>query len=93
MSHAAPIYDEFVRRVVERAGKLTVGTGPSADIGPITMPAQVDVRHHIEDAIARGGRAVVGGPEAVQPPLVMPTVLVDVPADAPANREETFQTR
>jgi succinate-semialdehyde dehydrogenase/glutarate-semialdehyde dehydrogenase len=55
------------------------------------MPAQIDViRHHISDAIARGGRAVLGGPEAVQPPLVLPTVLVDVPPEAPANREETF---
>ena len=87
----APVYDEFVRRVVDRAGRLTVGTGPSADIGPITMPGQIEViRHHIEDALARGGRAVLGGPDAVQPPLVLPTVLVDVPADAPANREETF---
>jgi acyl-CoA reductase-like NAD-dependent aldehyde dehydrogenase len=88
---AAPVYDEFVRKVVERARRITVGTGPSADIGPITMPGQIEViRRHIDDAIARGGRAVLGGPEAVQPPLVLPTVLVDVPPDADAIREETF---
>jgi acyl-CoA reductase-like NAD-dependent aldehyde dehydrogenase len=55
------------------------------------MPGQIDViRRHIDDAIARGGRAVLGGPEAVQPPYVKPTILVDVPEDAAAVREETF---
>jgi acyl-CoA reductase-like NAD-dependent aldehyde dehydrogenase len=88
---AAPVYDSFVEKVVEKAKNLTVGTGPSADIGPITMPSQINViRRHIDDAIARGGRAVLGGPESVQPPLVLPTVLVDVPEDSAAIQEETF---
>ena len=55
------------------------------------MPGQIDViRRHIDDALARGGRAVLGGAAAVQPPYVHPTVLVDVPEDASAIREETF---
>ncbi|HEY8473946.1 MAG TPA: aldehyde dehydrogenase family protein [Natronosporangium sp.] len=88
---AEPVYDEFLSRVVERAGRLTVGVGADADIGPITMPAQIDViRRHIEDAIARGGKAVLGGVDAVRPPYVHPTILVDVPPDALAVREETF---
>jgi acyl-CoA reductase-like NAD-dependent aldehyde dehydrogenase len=33
---------------------------------------------------------VLGGPEAVQPPYVGPTVLVDVPEESAAVREETF---
>ncbi len=86
-----PVYDAFVAAVVARAGKLTVGAGDGADIGPITMPGQVDViRRHIDDALARGGRAVLGGADAVQPPYVRPTVLVDVPEDSLAVREETF---
>lgn len=73
-----------------RAGRLTVGAD-GADIGPITMPSQLDViRRHIDDAVERGGRAVLGGPDAVQPPYVHPTVLVDVPEDSAAVREETF---
>ena len=88
---AAPVYDSFVDKVVAKAKGLTVGTGDSDDIGPITMPSQINViRRHIDDAIARGGRAVLGGPESVQPPLVLPTVLVDVPEDAAAIQEETF---
>lgn len=88
---AREVYDGFLSRVVERAGRLTVGAGGGADLGPITMPAQVEViRRHIDDALARGGRAVLGGPAAVRPPYVHPTILVDVPADALALREETF---
>jgi acyl-CoA reductase-like NAD-dependent aldehyde dehydrogenase len=83
----APVYDAFVAAVVEKAGKLRVGE----EIGPITMPAQLDViRRHIDDALAKGGRAVLGGADAVQPPHVAPTVLVDVPEDSSAIREETF---
>jgi acyl-CoA reductase-like NAD-dependent aldehyde dehydrogenase len=86
-----PVYDAFVAKVVEKAGRLTVGAGDKADIGPITMPGQIEIiRRHIEDAVARGGRAVLGGPDAVQPPYVRPTILVDVPEDAAAVREETF---
>ncbi|WP_405100115.1 aldehyde dehydrogenase family protein [Micromonospora sp. NBC_01412] len=85
-----PVFDAFVGKVVERAGRLTVGA-EGADIGPITMPAQLDViRRHIDDALARGGQAVLGGADAVRPPYVHPTVLVQVPEDSVAVREETF---
>jgi acyl-CoA reductase-like NAD-dependent aldehyde dehydrogenase len=88
---AALVYDSFVDKVVAKASKLKVGTDPTDDIGPITMPSQLAIiRRHIDDALARGGRAVVGGAGAVQPPFVHPTVLVDVPEDSAAVREETF---
>jgi succinate-semialdehyde dehydrogenase/glutarate-semialdehyde dehydrogenase len=83
----APVYDELVKEIVTRAGKLRTGE----EIGPITMPRQLDViREHIEDALAKGGKAVLGGADAVQPPYVAPTVLVDVPADSSEIRDETF---
>ena len=87
----AEVYEAFLSRVVARAKRLTVGPDEAADLGPITVPGQIEViRQHIDDALARGGRAVVGGPEAVDPPYVHPTVLVEVPAEAAAAREETF---
>ncbi|GIF64207.1 aldehyde dehydrogenase [Asanoa ishikariensis] len=87
----APVYDTFVAEVVRRASALKVGYGDGFDIGPITMPKQIDIiRRHIDDALARGGRAVLGGREAVEPPFVKPTILVDVPEDSAAIREETF---
>jgi succinate-semialdehyde dehydrogenase/glutarate-semialdehyde dehydrogenase len=72
---------------VQKAGKLRTGE----EIGPITMPRQLDIiRDHIDDALAKGGRAVLGGAGAVRPPYVSPTVLVDVPAESSEMRDETF---
>lgn len=86
-----PVFDEVVAAVVEKAGRLRVGVEGAADYGPITMPGQIEtIRRHIADALDRGGRAVLGGLDAVRPPYVHPTVLVDVPEDAEAVREETF---
>jgi acyl-CoA reductase-like NAD-dependent aldehyde dehydrogenase len=83
----APVYDAFVRAVTEKAGRLKLGE----DIGPITMPGQVEViRRHVDDALAHGGTAALGGPDAVRPPYVAPTVLLGVPEDSAAVREETF---
>ncbi|WP_433369565.1 aldehyde dehydrogenase family protein [Actinoplanes sp. CA-142083] len=83
----APVYDSLVKEIVARAGKLRTGE----EIGPITMPKQIDIiREHIDDALAKGGTAVLGGAGAVQPPFVAPTVLVDVPADSSEIRDETF---
>jgi acyl-CoA reductase-like NAD-dependent aldehyde dehydrogenase len=83
------VYDEFVAKVTSRAEALKAG--PGAPIGPITMPSQLGIiRHHIEDALARGGRALVGGADAVGDRFVQPTVLVDVPEDSVAVTDETF---
>jgi succinate-semialdehyde dehydrogenase / glutarate-semialdehyde dehydrogenase len=85
------VYDEFVAALTARARQLRPGEDRTASYGPATMPAQLDViRRHVDDALARGGRAVVGGADSVRPPYAFPTVLVDVPEDAPAVREETF---
>lgn len=85
------VYDRFVDKVVAKASKVTAGGDADSDIGPITMPSQLDViRRHIGDALDRGGRALVGGRDAVDDRYARPTVLVDVPDDSVANTEETF---
>jgi succinate-semialdehyde dehydrogenase / glutarate-semialdehyde dehydrogenase len=85
------VYDRFLAGLVERASRVRPGGHPGADFGPITHPGQVEtIRRHLDDALARGARALVGGPDAVRPPYVDPVVLVDVPADALVLREETF---
>ena len=85
------VADEFVARVVEKAKNVRAGSDEDAQYGPITMPSQLSViRRHIEDALKRGGKAVVGGVESVGDRYVQPTVLVDVPEDSEAVREETF---
>ncbi len=85
------VYDEFVASLTDKARVLSADDGPDTDLGPITMPKQMEViRSHIQDAVDRGGRAVVGGIDAVGERFVQPTVLVDVPEDSLAVREETF---
>ncbi|MEP6852330.1 MAG: aldehyde dehydrogenase family protein [bacterium] len=84
-------YDRFVSEVTRRASGLRAGDDRLADMGPITMPGQVDViRRHVQEALDRGATAVVGGIESVRAPFVDPIVLTDVPADAAAEQDETF---
>lgn len=84
------VYDAFLTELLSRAEGVRAGTG-AAKIGPITMPKQLDViRRHLTDAVARGGRALLGGIDAVEGRFVQPTILVDVPEDALAITEETF---
>ncbi len=85
------VYDEFLARLLEQARTLEASTAPGSKIGPITLPSQLGViADHIEDGLARGGRAVLGGPDAVGERFVQPTILVDVPEDSRAVQEETF---
>jgi acyl-CoA reductase-like NAD-dependent aldehyde dehydrogenase len=57
----------------------------------MTLPSQPDtVERHLADAVARGGRPVVGGLDSVRKPFVQPVILTDVPEDSSAVREETF---
>ncbi|HET7408367.1 MAG TPA: aldehyde dehydrogenase family protein [Mycobacteriales bacterium] len=84
------VYDRFVDEIVRRAEGIK-GGADGATLGPITMPKQVDIiAAHINEALDRGARAVVGGRDSVHAPYVDPVVLVDVPADARVLREETF---
>ncbi|RZS41381.1 acyl-CoA reductase-like NAD-dependent aldehyde dehydrogenase [Herbihabitans rhizosphaerae] len=85
------VYDEFVATVVDKAKALRPGFDGEASYGPATMPKQLAIiKRHIDDALRRGGRALLGGKDAVGERYVQPTVLVDVPEDSVAVREETF---
>ena len=85
------VYDAFVAAVMDKARALDASNSAESKIGPITMPSQLEIiKDHITDAIAKGGRALLGGPEAVGDRFVQPTVLVDVPEDSLAIQEETF---
>jgi acyl-CoA reductase-like NAD-dependent aldehyde dehydrogenase len=85
------VYQDFVDRITEQAKDVRAGDDRSASYGPITMPGQLDViKRHIDDALARGGRAVVGGAGSMREPYVEPVILLDVPDDSAAVREETF---
>ena len=85
------VYHEFLDRVAAKTRALTPGTTRDASYGPMTMPTQIDVvRRHVLDAMARGGQAVVGGPESVGERVIGPVLLTNVPEDSTAVTEETF---
>src|SRR5436190_3093079 len=77
------VHDEFVAKVVEKSKDVRAGSDEAAQYGPVTMPSQLGViKRHIHDALARGGKAVLGGEDAVGDRYAQPTVLVDVPEDS-----------
>jgi acyl-CoA reductase-like NAD-dependent aldehyde dehydrogenase len=87
------IYDQFVDKVVEGAGKIRQGEGPGNDIGSMTFPKQVDiVERHVNEAVDKGAKALVGGHRVLGKPGLWfePTVLVDVDHDMAVMRDETF---
>jgi acyl-CoA reductase-like NAD-dependent aldehyde dehydrogenase len=85
------VYDEFLAEVTKQARGVRAGSHTGAHFGPMTMPAQVEVvRRHVNDALAKGARALVGGAESVGERFVQPVILTDVPHDSCAITEETF---
>jgi acyl-CoA reductase-like NAD-dependent aldehyde dehydrogenase len=85
----AAVYDRFVAEVTRQVEQLRPGSDDEAAYGPMTMASQTDVvRRHLDDAVATGGRAVVGG--TVDGGFIAPTVLLDVPETSAAVQEETF---
>jgi acyl-CoA reductase-like NAD-dependent aldehyde dehydrogenase len=88
---AQDIYHTFLEKLAERVASLRPGDDREADYGPMTMPSQVEViEQHIADAMACGGRAVVGGLGSIRKPYVGPVILADVPESSTAVTEETF---
>jgi acyl-CoA reductase-like NAD-dependent aldehyde dehydrogenase len=88
---AQAVYHTFIEKLADRVSELRPGDDREADYGPMTMPSQVEViEQHIADAIASGGRAVVGGLGSIRRPYVGPVILADVPETCSAVTEETF---
>jgi acyl-CoA reductase-like NAD-dependent aldehyde dehydrogenase len=88
---AQDIYHTFVEKLADRMSGLRPGDDREAAYGPMTMPSQVEViEQHIADAMACGGRAVVGGLGSIRKPYVGPVILADVPETSAAVTDETF---
>jgi len=89
------IYQKFLDACVAKAGRLRHGPGDAAntDIGPMIHERQLEtVQRHVDDAIARGARLLLGGNPATNlgPNFYQPTILADVNHDMDLMREETF---
>ena len=91
----AGVYDEFVRRLAEKAQAIQVGNGFDAGVsqGPlIDAQALAKVEAHVADALAKGATLVTGGERlpALGAHFYAPTVLSGVSAEMLCTKEETF---
>jgi succinate-semialdehyde dehydrogenase/glutarate-semialdehyde dehydrogenase len=91
---AASVADEFASKLAEKLGSMKVGRGTEEDVevGPLIDDTQRSkVKELVEDAEAKGAKAIVGGHELDgRGYFFEPTVLADVPPDAKLLKEEIF---
>ncbi|XHO07295.1 Glutarate-semialdehyde dehydrogenase (plasmid) [Ralstonia syzygii] len=86
------VYDAFLEKFAARVSSLKVGPGfePGVLQGPLIEPAAVEkVERHLADALAKGGRLVVGG-RKLGGLFVEPTIVADATPEMLCASEETF---
>ena len=86
------VYDAFVEKFSAKVKAMKVGNGFEEGVvqGPLIEPAALEkVQRHIEDAVAKGAKVVVGG-KKLQGQFFEPTVVAGATGDMLCAREETF---
>ncbi|HCW3636748.1 TPA: NAD-dependent succinate-semialdehyde dehydrogenase [Acinetobacter baumannii] len=90
----AGIYEKFIAALSQKNQNFNIGNGLEAghDIGPlINANAVKKVEAHIQDALDKNGRLVVGGKKHKAGELFFePTLIADVTADMDVATQETF---
>jgi succinate-semialdehyde dehydrogenase/glutarate-semialdehyde dehydrogenase len=91
---ADEIHDQFMEQFVERMRALKVGDpmDPETELGPLaTDQILKGVDDQVQKTIAAGAKLLTGGNRIHGSGFFYePTVLVDVPKESPAYREEVF---
>ena len=86
------VYDAFIAKFSAKVKALKVGNGFEDGVmqGPLIEDAAVaKVVRHVADAVAKGGKVMVGG-NKLPGQFFEPTVLADATADMLCAKEETF---
>ncbi|KIE84792.1 succinate-semialdehyde dehydrogenase [Acinetobacter pittii] len=90
----AGIYEKFIAALSQKIQNFNIGNGLEAghDIGPlINANAVKKVETHIQDALDKNGRLVIGGKRHTAGELFFePTLIADVTADMDVATQETF---
>jgi succinate-semialdehyde dehydrogenase/glutarate-semialdehyde dehydrogenase len=88
------VYDAFAAKLAEKMKTLKVGRGTEAgvNIGPlIDENGLAKVEEHVADAVAKGGKVVVGGKRhALGGRFYEPTLITGVTPAMKVAKEETF---
>jgi succinate-semialdehyde dehydrogenase / glutarate-semialdehyde dehydrogenase len=88
------IYDTFLKRFVAAVAAVKVGdpTDEATELGPQATAAIRDqLDQQVKASVASGAKIATGGKKLDRAGYYYaPTVLTDIPADAPAAREELF---
>src|SRR5438128_3580102 len=91
---ADKIYDNFLEKFVEQMRSLKIGDpfDETTEIGPLATEQILNgVHQQVQKSIAAGAKLLTGGNRIAGPGFFYePTVLVDVPRNSPAFREEVF---
>src|SRR2546425_3060866 len=91
---ADKIYDDFLAKFVEQMRTSKVGDpfDETTEIGPLaTEQILKGVDEQVQKSMAAGAKLLTGGNRIAGPGFFYePTVLVDVPRNSPAYREEVF---
>ena len=91
------VYDRFVEGFVELTGKYRLGSplDPETTLGPVVRTGAAEaVRRQVDDALAKGARALIDSAgfaaDDEATPYLAPQVLIDVDHSMAVMREETF---
>lgn len=88
------VYDGVVQRILAHVDALTVGDplDPRHNLGPLaTQGIRAGLWEDVGSTLAAGAKALrMGGPTDGPGFFYTPTVLADIPPDAPAARKELF---
>jgi len=90
----AGVYDTFAAKLKDRVSKMKVGDGfaEGVELGPlINGDASEKVREHVEDAVSKGAKIVLGSTEEkLAGNFLAPTIITGVTQDMKVSKEETF---
>jgi succinate-semialdehyde dehydrogenase / glutarate-semialdehyde dehydrogenase len=88
------VYDDFLGRFVKRVSAVRIGNpmDDATELGPLATGAIRDeLDAQVKKSVAAGARLLTGGQKVEgQGFFYQPTVLADIPASAPAARDELF---
>jgi succinate-semialdehyde dehydrogenase/glutarate-semialdehyde dehydrogenase len=91
---AEEIADAFTERFTAGMAALKIGDpmDEATQLGPLATPAILDeLEEQVKKSVARGARVLTGGHKLDRVGnYYAPTVLIDIPADAPAACDELF---